>query len=99
LKGYGIIQPRVGISLRSASASLFSAVFCGHAGIDPYTSLVSEVYQDLFDEASYVGKGIYDPRAFEAALEGRVPENSLLSHDLFESLFARTAHVSDIELI
>ncbi len=99
VKGYGLLQPRVGVSLRSASASLFSRIFCGHAGIDPYTSLVSEVYQDLFDEASYVGKGAYDPRAFEEVLEGRIPENSLLSHDLFESIFVRTAHVSDIELI
>ncbi|MBN8548623.1 MAG: cyclic beta 1-2 glucan synthetase, partial [Deltaproteobacteria bacterium] len=99
VKGYGIIQPRVGISLRSAVASRFSSIFCGQAGIDPYTSLISEVYQDLFREASYVGKGIYDPHAFEAVLENRVPENSLLSHDLFESIFARTAHVSDVELI
>ncbi len=98
VEGYGIIQPRIGIALTSARASRFAAVFCGHAGLDPYTQLVSDVYQDLFHEGSFCGKGIYDVRAFELALRDRVPENQLLSHDLFEGGFARVGLASDIEL-
>lgn len=97
-KGYAIIQPRMGISLTSAFASRFAQIFSGHSGLDPYTQSVSDIYQDFFGEASYIGKGIYDIRAFEESLRDRVPENSLLSHDLFESLFARCALASDIEL-
>ena len=88
-EGYSILQPRVAIGAVSASATTFSEVFSGHVGLDPYTTAVSDVYQDLFGEGSYVGKGIYDVDAFERALEGRVPDNALLSHDLFEGLFAR----------
>jgi cyclic beta-1,2-glucan synthetase len=98
-EGYGILQPRVAISAVSASRSIFSQVFSGHVGLDPYTTAVSDVYQDLFQEGSYVGKGIYDVDAFEAALAGRVPENTLLSHDLFEGLFARVALCTDLEVI
>ncbi len=97
-QGYAIIQPRMGISLTSAFTSRFSQIFSGHSGLDPYTQSVSDIYQDFFGEASYIGKGIYDIRAFEESLRDRVPENSLLSHDLFESLFARCALASDIEL-
>ncbi len=97
-RGYSIIQPRMAISITSGNASLFSRTFAGHAGLDPYTKLVSDVYQDLFGEASYIGKGIYDIDAFHRALHGRVPENALLSHDLFESCFARCGLASDIEL-
>ncbi len=99
VKGYAILQPRVSISLPSASRSRFARVFSGNTGIDPYTTAVSDVYQDLFAEGSYTGKGLYDVDAFEAALQGRVPENALLSHDLFESLYARAALVTDIELL
>jgi cyclic beta-1,2-glucan synthetase len=88
-EGYAILQPRVSISLTSASSSRFARVFSGNTGIDPYTTAVSDVYQDLFTEGSYTGKGLYDVDAFERALADRVPENSLLSHDLFESLYAR----------
>jgi cyclic beta-1,2-glucan synthetase len=98
-EGYAILQPRVSISLTSASHSLFARIFSGNTGIDPYTTAVSDVYQDLFAEGSYTGKGLYDVDAFELALADRVPENSLLSHDLFESLYARAALVSDIELL
>ena len=98
VRGYGLIQPRVTISLTSATSSWFSQLFSGQAGLDPYTSVVSDVYQDLFAEGSYVGKGIYDIRAFETVLEGKVPENTLLSHDLFEGSFARVGLASDIEL-
>jgi cyclic beta-1,2-glucan synthetase len=98
-EGYAILQPRVSISLTSASRSLFARIFSGNTGVDPYTTAVSDVYQDLFAEGSYTGKGLYDVDAFELALADRVPENSLLSHDLFESLYARAALVSDIELL
>jgi cyclic beta-1,2-glucan synthetase len=99
VEGYGILQPRVAPTLPTArEGSLFRRVFSGPAGIDPYSAAVSDVYQDLFGEGSYTGKGIYDVDAFERALEGRVPENALLSHDLFEGLFARAALVTDVEL-
>ena len=98
-EGYGILQPRVSVTMASAASSLFARTYAGHTGVDPYTTAVSDVYQDLFDEGSYTGKGLYDVEAFTAALEGRVPENSLLSHDLFEGLYARTALVSDIEVV
>ena len=87
-EGYGILQPRVAVSIVSANRSRFSRIFSGHVGIDPYTTAVSDIYQDLFHEGSYVGKGIYDVDAFERALAGRVPDNSLLGHDLFEGSFA-----------
>ncbi len=98
-RGYGILQPRVSISLESASRSKFARIFSGNTGIDPYTTAVSDVYQDLFCEGNFTGKGLYDVNAFETALDNRVPENSLLSHDLFESLFARAALITDIELL
>ncbi len=98
-RGYGILQPRVSISLASASRSRFARIFSGNTGIDPYTTAVSDVYQDLFGEGNFTGKGLYDVDAFQGALHNRVPENSLLSHDLFESLFARTALITDIELL
>ncbi|MDQ5845067.1 MAG: cyclic beta 1-2 glucan synthetase, partial [Acidobacteriota bacterium] len=98
-KGYGILQPRVSISLESASRTIFARIFSGNTGIDPYTTAVSDVYQDLFGEGSFTGKGLYEVEAFETCLADRVPENSLLSHDLFESLFARAALVTDIELL
>ncbi|HEV7798005.1 MAG TPA: glucoamylase family protein, partial [Pyrinomonadaceae bacterium] len=97
--GYGIVQPRVSISLVSASRSRFAQIFSGNTGIDPYTTAVSDVYQDLFGEGNFTGKGLYDVDAFQAALTNRVPEDSLLSHDLFESLFARAALATDIELL
>ncbi|HEY8413362.1 MAG TPA: glucoamylase family protein, partial [Pyrinomonadaceae bacterium] len=97
--GYGILQPRVSISLSSASRSRFAQIFAGYTGIDPYTTAVSDVYQDLFGEGNFTGKGLYEVDAFQRALNDRVPENALLSHDLFECLFARAALVTDIELV
>lgn len=97
VKGYGILQPRVSIALPSAGQSLFTRIFSGNAGVDPYTTAVSDVYQDLFGEGIFCGKGIYDIDAFEECLEGRVPENTLLSHDLFEGSFARCGLATDIE--
>ena len=98
-EGYGVLQPRVGVSLESATRTPFALVFSGHVGIDPYTSAVSDVYQDLFHEGNFVGKGIYDVDAFTAALAERVPENTLLSHDLFEGFYARTALCTDIHVV
>jgi len=98
-EGYGVLQPRIGVSLESSSRSLFSKIFSSYVGIDPYTTAVSEVYQDLFNEGNFTGKGLYDVDAFEAALKNRVPKNTVLSHDLFEGLFARTALLTDIEFL
>jgi len=98
-QGYGVLQPRVHVSVESAARTTFAQVFAGHVGLDPYTTAVSDVYQDLFHEGSYVGKGIYEVDAFEVALEGRVPENALLSHDLFEGLYARAGLCTDIDLV
>jgi cyclic beta-1,2-glucan synthetase len=98
-EGYGILQPRVSVTMTSAAASLFARTYAGHTGVDPYTTAVSDLYQDLFGEGSFTGKGLYDVDAFMAALDGRVPENALLSHDLFEGLYARTALVTDIEVV
>ena len=85
--------------MASAAGSLFARTYAGHTGVDPYTTAVSDLYQDLFNEGIFTGKGLYDVDAFVAALEGRVPENALLSHDLFEGLHARVALVSDVELV
>ncbi len=98
-EGYGILQPRVSVTMASAAGSLFARLYAGHTGVDPYTTAVSDTYQDLFAEGIFTGKGLYDVDAFVAALEGRVPENALLSHDLFEGLYARTALVTDIEVV
>jgi cyclic beta-1,2-glucan synthetase len=96
--GYGIIQPRVGVSLGSANLSRFAALHSGRPGVDPYTTAVSDVYQDLCGEGSYTGKGIYDIDAFERATHGRFPENTLLSHDLIEGNFARAGLASEISV-
>jgi len=100
VEGYGVLQPRVTPSLPiGREGSLFQRTFSSMTGIDPYGAAVSDVYQDLFGEGSYAGKGIYDVDAFEAALADRVPTGSLLSHDLFEGTFARAGLASDIEVI
>ena len=96
--GYAIIQPRVSPSLPSANGSSFSRLFSNPIGIDPYTSAVSDVYQDLAGEGSYHGKGIYDVRAFSRVLSDRFPEGTLLSHDLIEGAHVRVGLASDIEL-
>ncbi|HEX3408984.1 MAG TPA: protein ndvB, partial [Candidatus Binataceae bacterium] len=100
IEGYAVLQPRVTPSLPTGrEGSLFQRVFSSASGIDPYAAAVSDVYQDLFEEGSYSGKGIYDVDFFEAALAGRVPDNTLLSHDLLEGIFARAGLVSDIEFV
>ncbi len=98
--GYGILQPRVSPTLPSGrDGSVYQRLFSSPGGIEPYAAATSDVYQDLFDEGSFTGKGIYDVDAFEAALAGRVPENTMLSHDLFEGMFSRAGLASDIEVV
>ncbi|MGE3955508.1 MAG: glucoamylase family protein [Vicinamibacterales bacterium] len=99
VEGYGILQPRVSVTMSSAGGSLFARTYAGDTGVDPYTTAVSDVYQDLFGEGIFTGKGLYDVDAFAAALEGRVPDNALLSHDLFEGLYARVGLVTDVEVV
>jgi cyclic beta-1,2-glucan synthetase len=98
LEGHALIQPGVGTLPMSARSSKYARIMSGQVGIDPYTSASSDVYQDLFEQGSYVGKAIYDVDAFSAAVAGRVPENRLLSHDLFEGLLCHAALASDIQL-
>ena len=100
VEGYAVLQPRVTPSLPTGpGCSVFQRVFSSMDGIDPYAAAVSDVYQDLFGQGSYAGKGIYDVDAFAAALDGRVAESMLLSHDLFEGVFARAGLVTDIEVV
>jgi cyclic beta-1,2-glucan synthetase len=96
--GYGILQPRVAVSLPGANRSRYARMWGSDAGIDPYTRVVSDVYQDLFGEGSFIGKGIYEVDAFEQVLQGRFPENRILSHDLIEGCYARAGLMSDVQL-
>jgi cyclic beta-1,2-glucan synthetase len=99
-EGYAVLQPRVTPSLPvGREGSLFQRIFSSMNGIDPYASTISDVYQDLFGEGSYAGKGIYDVDAFESALADRAPDSTLLSHDLFEGVFARAGLASDVEVV
>ena len=97
-EGYGILQPRVGVSLPGTNRSRYAQLYGGDPGIDPYTRAVSDVYQDVFGEGSFIGKGIYDVDAFEQALAGRFPENRILSHDLLEGCYARSGLLSDVQV-
>jgi cyclic beta-1,2-glucan synthetase len=97
-EGYGILQPRVGVAMPSANRSRFARLFAGEPGIDPYTRTVSDVYQDVFEEGSFIGKGIYDVDIFQQSIGGRLPENRVLSHDLLEGGYARSGLVSDVLL-
>jgi cyclic beta-1,2-glucan synthetase len=98
VSGYAILQPRVGISLPSTARSRYAQLYGSDAGIDPYTQMVSDVYQDVFGEGSFIGKGIYAVDAFERTLDGRFPENRILSHDLVEGCHARSGLLSDAQL-
>jgi cyclic beta-1,2-glucan synthetase len=98
-EGYVILQPRMASSLPSTNRSRYARLFGSESGIDPYTRAVSDVYQDLFAEGSFIGKGIYDIDAFEQALQGRFPENRILSHDLLEGCYARAGLLSDVQLV
>ena len=99
VSGYTILQPRMEIHPRSVNYSWFTRLFTGDTGLDLYTLAVSDTYQDFFGEGIYVGKGIYDVDTFERSLEGRIPENTVLSHDLLEGLMGRAGLVSDITMI
>jgi len=96
--GYGILQPRIAASLPGANRSRFAQLYGSEVGIDPYTRSVSDVYQDLFGEGSFTGKGIYDVDTFDRALKARLPENRILSHDLLEGCYARSGLLSDVLL-
>ncbi len=97
-EGYGILQPRVAVSLPGANRSRYARLHGNDAGIDPYTQAISDVYQDWFQEGSFIGKGIYDVDIFERALKDRFPENRILSHDLLEGCHARSGLLSDVQL-
>jgi cyclic beta-1,2-glucan synthetase len=99
VEGYGILQPRIGISVRSVNRSRLASIYSGEAGLDAYARAVSDVYQDLMDEGSFTGKGIYEVEVFQRVLANRFPLNTILSHDLIEGAYARAGLVSDIELI
>ncbi len=98
-EGYGLIQPRIGVELESANKSFFTKVFAGQGGIDPYTTASSDIYQDLFSEGIFTGKGIYHLESFAKVLHEAIPENSILSHDLLEGSYLRTGLATDVELI
>ncbi|HSC79993.1 MAG TPA: glucoamylase family protein, partial [Chitinolyticbacter sp.] len=98
VSGYGILQPRVATTLANVQRSHYAALYGGDAGIDPYTRAVSDVYQDVFCEGSFIGKGIYDVDAFEQALGERLPHNHVLSHDLLEGCYARSGLLSDVQV-
>src|SRR6201993_4388107 len=97
--GYGILQPRVDISVQCTTQSRLAAIFAGETGLDPYTRAISDVYQDLYGEGSFTGKGIYEVDTMIRVLYGRFPRNSLLSHDLIEGAYARAGLTSDIAVI
>lgn len=98
IAGYGILQPRMAASLSGQSLSRYAKLCGEEPGIDPYTRSVSNVYQDVFAEGSYIGKGIYDVDAFEQTLNNRLPKNLILSHDLLEGCYARSGLLSDVHL-
>ena len=98
-EGYGILQPRVGVSVQSASRSRLAAIYSGQTGFDIYTRAISDAYQDLFGEGIFTGKGIYEINALHAVLDRRFPRNALLSHDLIEGSYARVGLTTDIEVI
>lgn len=98
-EGYTILQPRVAVSLQGTNKSKYAKLFGGDPGIDPYTRAISDVYQDLFGEGSFIGKGIYEVDSFEQVLNDRFPENRILSHDLLEGCYARSGLLSDVHLV
>ncbi|ERI94105.1 glycosyltransferase family 36 [Clostridiales bacterium oral taxon 876 str. F0540] len=99
LRGYGLMQPRVSVGSIAANKTMFSKIFSGETGIDMYTTAVSDVYQDLFGEGIFTGKGIYDIDVFNFMLKNEIPENTVLSHDLLEGSYVRSALITDVELI
>lgn len=98
-EGYGLMQPRIDVDSDSSNQSLFSRIFTGQEGLDPYANAISDVYQDLFGEGIYTGKGIYDLQVFQSVLKQAIPENAILSHDLLEGSYVRTGLVTDLKLV
>ncbi|TXT18029.1 MAG: cellobiose phosphorylase [Erysipelotrichaceae bacterium] len=98
-EGYGLLQPRIETENANQNFSVFSRIFGGIEGIDPYTNAVSDVYQDLFKEGSFTGKGIYDLQVFEEVLKNAIPENAVLSHDLLEGSYVRSGLITDVTLV
>jgi len=96
VSGYGIMQPRVGLNINCSLKSKFTKLFAGYAGIDAYSNAVSDVYQDIFKEGIFTGKGIYDLEIFNKVLENSIPENTVLSHDLLEGSYLRCGLLTDI---
>lgn len=99
IDGYTIIQPKIGIRIQGSASTYFSKLFAGQAGIETYTPIMADLYQDLFGQATFTGKGIYDPRVFNEILGDKMPENSILSHDLLESCYVRCATASNVDLM
>ncbi|MEI6132550.1 MAG: glucoamylase family protein [Bacillota bacterium] len=97
--GYALMQPRIDFDSESSNASLFSKIYTGQQGIDPYANAISDVYQDLFGEGIFTGKGIYDLKVFQTVLRNAIPDNTILSHDLLEGSYLRTALVTDTKLV
>ncbi|MHC4539983.1 MAG: glucoamylase family protein, partial [Planctomycetota bacterium] len=98
-RGYGILQPKLAVSLPQSQRSRFASLFAGDVGLDPYTREVSNVYHDLFGQGQFVGKAIYDIKAFDTAVSARFPDNRILSHDLIEGCHARCGFLGDVELL
>ncbi len=98
VKGYGILQPRVTTGLSGTERSRYGQIYTEETCLDPYTRTTSDVYQDLFGEGSFIGKGIYNLDAFERTLNERFPDNRILSHDLLEGCYARSGLISDVQL-
>ena len=96
--GYGILQPRISATVISTNRSVYARLFGGESGIDPYTRAISDIYQDLFSQGSFIGKGIYDLDAFEQSVNNKFPQNSILSHDLLEGCYARSGLLTDVQL-
>lgn len=99
IAGHALIQPRVGISLPSARKNLFTKIYAGSGGVDPYVNAISDIYQDTFDEGIFTGKGIYDLQTFSTVLKNEIPENTVLSHDLLEGSYLRAGLATDICLM
>ncbi|WP_373483707.1 GH36-type glycosyl hydrolase domain-containing protein [Acetobacterium sp.] len=99
VEGYGLMQPRIEVENESSNKSLFSRIFTGQEGIDPYATAISDVYQDLFGEGIFVGKGIYDLAVFQTIMRDAIPDNTILSHDLLEGSYVRTGLVTDLKLV
>ena len=99
IEGYGIMQPRIGIDLDSSRKTLFTKIYAGMGGIDAYSGAISDLYQDNFNEGTFTGKGIYDLKVFNKVLENVIPENTVLSHDLLEGIYARCGLVTDVVLL